>query len=79
MHDSQGKLTDNPFADPEAGFTFGDAALASKFGSLCMNKARRLGWTGFVDTVEALFQMYSEMADLGMVPRMKVDKPKPLI
>ncbi|OAP65517.1 hypothetical protein AYL99_01489 [Fonsecaea erecta] len=78
MKASGGQLTDNPFKDPQANFEFGDAAFM-KFGSLCMNKARRLGWTGFVDTMEALFEMYSEMGDLGMVPRMKVDKAKPLV
>lgn len=78
MKASGGQLTDNPFKDPQAHFEFGDAAMA-KFGSLCMNKARRMGWTGFVDTMEALFEMYYEMGDLGMVPRMKVDKPKPLV
>ncbi|EXJ94808.1 hypothetical protein A1O1_03206 [Capronia coronata CBS 617.96] len=78
MEDSHGRLTDNPFDDPEADFTFGEAALVG-LGSLSMNKARGLGWTGFVDTIEAVFQMYSEMAALGMLPNMKVNKPKPLI
>ncbi len=75
---SGGQLRDDPFRDVEAGFTFGDAAFIIK-GSMCMNKARRLGWTGFVDTIESLFEMYSEMAKLGMLPPMKVDKPKPLV
>ncbi|KAK5456958.1 hypothetical protein LTS15_004738 [Exophiala xenobiotica] len=78
MKNSGGQLTDNPFSDPEANFVFGDAAFMG-MGSLCMNKARRLGWTGFVDTMESLFEMYADMAELGMVPRMKVDKPKPLV
>ena len=77
MKSSGGQLTDNPFKDVEANFTFGDAAFI-KFGTLCMNKARMMGWTGFVDTMEALFEMYTEMGDLGMVPQMKVDKAKPL-
>jgi hypothetical protein len=38
-----------------------------------------MGWTGFVDTMEALFEMYSEMHELGMLPKMKVDKPRALI
>lgn len=78
MADSGGRLTDNPFEDVEANFTFGDAALM-KMGSICMNKARRLGWTGFVDTMEAVFEMYVEMGRLGMVPAMKVDHAKPLV
>jgi len=44
-----------------------------------MNKARRMGWTGFVDTMEAVFEMYKEMGDLGMVPRMKVGEARPLV
>ena len=51
MGASGGQLTDNPFNDVEANFSFGDAAFI-KFGSLNMNKAKRLGWTGFVDTME---------------------------
>ena len=75
---SGGKITQDPFADVEANFTFGDAALLIS-PSLSMNKARRLGWTGFVDTSESLFEMYSEMAKLGMLPHMKVQEPKPLV
>ena len=35
----------------------------------------------FVDTVEGIFEMYKEMGPdgLGMVPGMKVDKPKALV
>ena len=78
MKVSGGQLTDEPFKDPQGNFEFGDAAFL-RVGSLSMNKARRLGWTGFVDTIEAIFEMYSEMGSLGMVPKMKVDKAKPLI
>lgn len=78
MASSGGKLTQDPFKDIEANFTFGDAALFAS-PTLSMNKARRLGWTGFVDTRESLFEMYSEMADLGMLPAMKVREAKPMI
>ncbi|KAL6252405.1 hypothetical protein RBB50_000124 [Rhinocladiella similis] len=78
MKASGGQLTDDPFRDVETNFVFGDAAFMS-MGSMCMNKARRMGWTGFVDTMESIFEMYSEMGKLGMVPQMKVDKAKPLI
>jgi hypothetical protein len=78
MAASAGKITQDPFADVEAKFTFGDAALRIS-PSLSMNKARRLGWIGFVDTRESLFEMYSEMAKLGMLPSMKVQEPKPLV
>lgn len=78
MESSGGKVTQDPFMDVEANFTFGDAALHIT-SSLSMNKARRLGWTGFVDTVESLFEMYAEMAKLGMLPQMKEQEVRPLI
>lgn len=51
MSASGGQLTDNPFKDVNANFAFGDAAFI-KVQSMNMNKAKRLGWTGFVDTME---------------------------
>jgi hypothetical protein len=78
MDASGGQVTQNPFTDVEANFTFGDAALLIS-PSLSMNKARRLGWTGFVDTRESLFEMYTEMGELGMLPRLKAPAPKPLV
>ena len=77
MATSRGQLTSNPFDDSVANFAFGDAAFR-KISSLCMNKARLVGWTGFADTREVLFEMYSEMAELGVLPRMKVAKARPL-
>lgn len=70
-------VTYDPFADVEGNFTFGDAAFIH-VGVLSMNKARRMGWTGFVDTRESIFEMYREMAVLGMLPAMKVDAAKPM-
>lgn len=78
MQLSNAQVTDDPFEDPVASFTFGDAAFIN-FGSLCMNKARRMGWTGFVDTMEAVFEMYTEMRSLKMLPPMKVDSARPLV
>ena len=73
----------DPFEDIAGNFTFGDGAFMN-IGCLGMNKARRLGWTGFVDTVESLFEMYKEMGPtekggIGMLPAMHVGEPKPLI
>ena len=65
------KITQNPFDDIEANFTFGDGAFLG-FASLCNNKAKRFGWTGFVDTTESLWLMYKEMEALGMLPPMVV-------
>lgn len=75
---SAGQLSSNPFENPEENFVFGDHAFI-KVPSMSMNKARRLGWTGFVDTFESLFEIYSEMGDLGMLPRLKVERADPLI
>ena len=33
-----------------------------------MNKSRKLGWHGFVDTKEGIFDAIQEMADLKMLP-----------
>ncbi|KAJ5605694.1 hypothetical protein N7510_008475 [Penicillium lagena] len=71
-------VTVDPFQDVEGYFTFGDAAFGG-IGQLSMNKARRLGWTGFVDTRESIFEMYHEMEGLGMLPRTKVDVARPLV
>lgn len=75
---SAGQLTDNPFDDVEANFAFGDQAFR-KVPSLSLNKARVLGWTGYVDTIQSLFSIYSELGELGMLPRLKVDKQEPVV
>lgn len=72
------EVTHDPFDDVEGNFTFGDGALMLT-AALSMNKARRLGWTGFVDTRESIFEMYREMNTLGMVPRMKVESARPMV
>ena len=77
MVQSGGKLTHNPFDDIEAHFTFGDAVTLRM--TLSMNKARRLGWTGFVDTTESIFEMYQDMETLGMLPKLKVNDPRPYV
>jgi hypothetical protein len=71
-------LRHNPFEDIEANFTFGDVATwAMEKGCLSMNKARLLGWNGFVDTAESAFEAMSEMSKLGMLPPPVVDKARP--
>lgn len=42
-----------------------------------MNKNRKLGWNGFVDSHDGLILAFEELADLKMVPPFK--KPKKLI
>lgn len=75
---SSGKLTSNPFEDPQENFQMGDAVLIP-IATLNMNKARRLGWTGYVDTVESIFEMYHENAKLGLVPDVVVSAASPLV
>ena len=56
----------------------GDGYLIS-MATLNMNKARRMGWTGYVDTIESIHEMYAENAKLGLVPEMVVSEVNPLI
>lgn len=58
MEGSGGRVKHDPFEDVEANFSFGDGAFM-RVGCLGMGRARRMGWTGFVDTVEAVHEMYS--------------------
>lgn len=78
MERSGGTVTVDPFEDPEEYFVLCDAVHA-KLGCLSMSKARRMGWSGWVDTREAIFKMYREMAELGMLPEMKVQHTKPMV
>ena len=71
---SNGKVTHNPFEDIEANFSCGDAAWITVM--LSVNKARLLGWTGFVDTMESVHEMYREMGEIGMLPPMAANDPK---
>ncbi|EQB55610.1 NAD dependent epimerase/dehydratase [Colletotrichum gloeosporioides Cg-14] len=76
MKESGGKITHDPFKDPDT-FFMGDFAYL-RFGSVSLNKARRFGWTGFLDTMESIFESYQEMEKLGMLPSMQVDAAQPL-
>lgn len=78
MAESGGQLTCDVTEGDISNVAMGDFAYL-RFGTLSMNKARRLGWTGHVDSLESIFEMYQEMADFGMLPKMKVTAPKPLI
>ncbi|KAK2596514.1 hypothetical protein N8I77_013401 [Diaporthe amygdali] len=70
MAESPSKVTHDPFKQPEDVVT-GDFAM-------CLNKARRFGWTGFVDTLEAIFEMFREMEHLSMLPSTQVESAIPL-
>ncbi|KAF4547945.1 Hypothetical protein D9617_33g038090 [Elsinoe fawcettii] len=72
------KIKTNPFDDVDENFVMADAAHAT-MGLMSMNKARRMGWNGFVDTREGLFMMFDEMAKMGLLPEMKVKAARPLV
>lgn len=66
-------LTDSPFGD-KAQDTFGliDGEILGGWGRvLNMNKSRKLGWNGFVDTVESTKEVIEEMAGMKLVPPMR--------
>lgn len=56
----------------------GDAVLIP-MATLNINKTRRMGWSGYVDTVESVFEMYRENLRLGLVPEMVVESARPLV
>ncbi|KAG4073566.1 hypothetical protein HA402_000790 [Bradysia odoriphaga] len=60
---SNGTITHDPFQDISAHFSCADLAWLPL--TLCTNKARRMGWTGFVDTMESAFEMYRDMVGLA--------------
>lgn len=66
---------------PEASMSpeimMGDFAYLN-FGSLSMNKARRYGFSGFVDSLESIFESLQEMERFGILPSMKVKAARPL-
>lgn len=48
-------------------FAFLDGSFKGTL-DLSMNKARKLGWHGFVDTNDCVHEVLGEFADLGMLP-----------
>jgi hypothetical protein len=78
MNKSNGRMKRNIFEGSLDEFLMADFTYLP-FGTLSMNKARRFGFCGFVDTLECIFEMYQEMAKLGLLPPMKVDAANPLI
>ncbi|ORY12819.1 NAD dependent epimerase/dehydratase family protein-like protein [Clohesyomyces aquaticus] len=54
--------------DIERIFSFTDNALMGGTLDLSMNKARKLGWHGFVDTNDCVREVLGEFVELGMLP-----------
>lgn len=77
---SDDKLEYDPFASEEdiANTFMGDFSYL-RFGVLGQDKVRRYGFTGYVDSVETVFEMYEECAKMGMLPEMKVKEARPLV
>lgn len=78
MAKSGGKVTENPWEGDLKDFFMGDFAYLA-FGTPSMNKARRYGFCGFVDTLESVFEMFQEMEKLGTLPPMVADAARPQV
>jgi len=66
-------ITFNPFDDPEKSFALADGAVQWEWGiQIANNKARKLGWHGFVDSYESAFRVFQEFAEFKLVPPMVV-------
>lgn len=64
----------------EAGLDFEMADFVFyKIGQPSVAKLRRFGFNGFVDTIESVFEMYQDMAKLGILPTPQVDAARPMI
>lgn len=50
-----------------------------KIGVPSVAKLRRFGFNGFVDTMESVFEMYQEMAQMGGLVAPRVESANPMI
>jgi hypothetical protein len=72
---AQHKLQGSPFEKAQDTFGLIDGEILGGWGRvLSMNKNRKLGWHGFVDTEESIVDVIKEMAELRLVPPMPVKK-----
>ncbi|KAI5238673.1 hypothetical protein E4T43_07279 [Aureobasidium subglaciale] len=78
MEKSNGQVKVNTF---DGGM--GDVIMADfvyyKIGQPSGAKMRRFGFSGFVDTMESVFEMYQDLAKMGIIPAPKVEAAKPMI
>jgi nucleoside-diphosphate-sugar epimerase len=77
MDSSEGKVRVNVF-DTGFGVDMADFVYY-KIGQPSVAKLRRFGFNGFVDTMESVFEMYQDMAKMGVIPAPVVDAAKPMI
>jgi nucleoside-diphosphate-sugar epimerase len=80
MEASGGAITTNPFEEDvvKENFQLLDIYF-SIVATASMNKARRQGWTGFADTLEAAFESAQELVGMGLLPPLVAESAKPLI
>ncbi|KAI7205411.1 hypothetical protein KC316_g264 [Hortaea werneckii] len=77
MDASQGQLSVDVF---ESGLDFEMADFGLyRIGQPSVAKLRRFGFNGFVDTMESTFEMYQEMARMGILPAPRVEAARPMI
>jgi nucleoside-diphosphate-sugar epimerase len=77
MEESKGELKINIFQSGMDVF-MGDFAYY-KIGQPSSAKLRRFGFNGFVDSMESVFEMYQDMAKMGVIPGPKVESANPMI
>ena len=53
--------------------------LVYKIGVPSVAKLRRFGFNGFVDTMESVFEIYQEMAQMGVLVAPRVESANPMI
>jgi len=62
-------LTEKEFKDVDRVFGFADGSLCRPAPLLfSMDKSRKLGWHGFVDSSESLLNVFEDLAKLKMIP-----------
>ncbi|KAI6816185.1 hypothetical protein KC340_g15207 [Hortaea werneckii] len=80
MESSQGQLKMDPFDQSKRRDVFSGDWAYYKIGQPSVAKLRRFGFNGFVDTMESVFEMYQDMAKLGIIPAPCVDAAaKPMV
>ena len=77
MEESNGELRVNIFQSGMDVF-MGDFAYY-KIGQPSSAKLRRFGFNGFVDSMESVFEMYQDMAKMGVIAGPKVESANPMI
>jgi nucleoside-diphosphate-sugar epimerase len=79
MDNSNGKLKVDVFEEGGMGnFDMADFVYY-KIGQPSSAKFRRFGFSGFVDTMESVFEMYQDLAKMGVIPAPKVEAARPMI